>query len=213
MRYRHPQSASPGGETTVKTRSSSGVLAAIIAAAALASGCASSKEKPLPTVEKSNTVEATATVKAIDPKTRKVTLVEKDGKPYSFVASPQVRNLDQVKVGDTVRVRYTESLAVQVKRNDGSVPEAALAAGVERAKPGEKPGGTATQVVTVSATIVSIDRTTNRVTLVGPEGNYRVVQVQDPKNLEGVQVGDMVYATYTESIGVSVEPVAAAPAR
>jgi hypothetical protein len=36
------------------------------------------------------------------------------------------------------------------------------------------------------------------------------VQVKDPKNLENVQVGDMVYATYTESLGLAVEPVAPA---
>jgi len=46
------------------------------------------------------------------------------------------------------------------------------------------------------------------VTLRGPSGNERVVQVQDPKNLENVQVGDMVYATYTQALGLSVEPVA-----
>ena len=191
-------------------RSWSGSIAALVAAAALGHGCATSKEQALPSVEKSNTVTATATVKAVDLKTRKVTLVSEDGKPYTFVASNQVRNLDKVKVGDTVNVVYTESLAVTVKRSDGSVPQAAAAAQIERAAPGEQPHGTATSVVTVSATIVAIDRSTNRVTLVGPEGNYRVLQVQDPKNLEGVQVGDMVYATYTESVGISVEPVAAA---
>jgi hypothetical protein len=62
--------------------------------------------------------------------------------------------------------------------------------------------------VTASAVIVAIDRSTNRVTLRGPSGNERVVQVQDPKNLENVQVGDMVYATYTQALGLSVEPVA-----
>jgi len=46
------------------------------------------------------------------------------------------------------------------------------------------------------------------VTLSGPSGNERVVQVKDPKNLENVQVGDMVYATYTESLGISIEEVA-----
>ena len=60
----------------------------------------------------------------------------------------------------------------------------------------------------LTAVITAIDRTTNRVTLRGPSGNDRVVQVRDPKNLENVQVGDMVYATYTESLGISVEEVA-----
>jgi hypothetical protein len=196
----------------VRIRTWSGSIAAIVAAAAIGQGCATSKEQApkeqaLPSVEKTNTVTATATVKAIDMVTRQVTLEGEDGKPFTFVAGKEVRNFDQLRPGDTVKVTYTESLALKVKRGDGSAPDAAGAAAVERSQPGEKPGGSATGVVVVSAKIVAIDRTTNRVTLVGPEGNYRVVQVQDPKNLENVQVGDMVFATYTESIGISVEPV------
>ncbi len=197
----------------MKNRSWCGGIAALVAAAALGHGCASSKEQTLPSVEKSATITATATVKAVDQKTRKVTLVGEDGKPFTFVAGPQVKRLGEVKVGDKVNVVYTESLAVKVKRNDGSVPDAGAAGVVERNAADKPPGGAATSVVEVSATIVAIDRSSNRVTLVGPEGNYRVVQVQDPKNLENVQVGDMVYATYTESLGLSVEPVPAAPAK
>jgi hypothetical protein len=195
----------------VRIQGSSSFIAATFAAALLAQGCATSKPQALPSVEESNTVTATATVQAIDLKTRKVTLLGEDGKPYTFTASPEVRNLDQVAVGDTVKVKYTESLAVTVKRTDGSKPEASESASLDRSQPGQKPGGSAVSTVTVSAKIVAIDRTTNRVTLVGPEGNHRVLQVRDPKNLEGVQVGDMVHATYTESVGISVEPVAPAP--
>ena len=180
---------------------------ALIVALALVQGCATSKEKPLPKYQETKTETATAVVQAVDLQTREVTVTNEQGNTFSFIASEQVRNLPQVRVGDTVKVTYTESLALKVKRSDGSAPDAAGAAVVERAEPGEKPGGAATTVVVVSAKIVAIDRSTNRVTLVGPEGNYRVVQVQDPKNLENVQVGDMVYATYTESIGISVEPL------
>jgi Cu/Ag efflux protein CusF len=201
-------------ENTVKIQSWSGSIAAIVVAAALGHGCATSKEQApppkeqaLPSIDRSKTVTATATVKKIDLVTREVTLVGDDGNPFTFVAGPDVRNLDQVRPGDTVKVTYTKSLAVSVKRGDGSAPDAAAASAVERSQPGEKPGGAAGAVVVASAKIVAIDRATNRVTLVGPEGNYHVLEVQDPKNLENVQVGDMVYATYTESIGVSVEPI------
>jgi hypothetical protein len=196
----------------MRTQSSSGFIAAMVAATLLGQGCATSKkEQALPSVQESNTVTATATVQSVDLQTRRVTLIGKGGKAYTFIAGPEVRNLDRVAVGDTVKVKYTESLALAVKRSDGAKPELSGSESVERAKPGQKPGGVATTVVAVSAKIVDIDRTANRVTLVGPEGNERVLLVQDPKNLEGVQVGDMVHATYTESVGISVEPVAAAP--
>jgi Cu/Ag efflux protein CusF len=185
----------------------------LVLALALALGCASSKKEqqsaPLPTYRDSRTVTATAVVQAIDLQTRKVTLRSEDGRRYSFVASDEVRNLPQVQVGDTVKVTYTESLAIEVKRADGGEPTVGESAGATRAEPGQKPGGTASSTVSVSAVITDIDRASNHVTLRGPEGNYRVVEVRDPKNLENVQVGDMVHATYTESIGIAVEKVPA----
>ena len=180
----------------------------VLAALALALSCATSKE--LPKYTDTQTATATAVVQAIDLNTRQVTLKGEDGKLFTFVAGDEVRNLSQVRVGDTVKVTYTESIAIEVKRVDGGTPDVKAAATAERAAPGEKPAGSVARTVTASAVIVAIDRTTNRVTLRGPSGNDRIVQVRDPKNLENVQVGDMVYATYTESLGLSIEEVAPA---
>jgi hypothetical protein len=181
---------------------------------AVALACATSKPKqaaaPLPTYRDTRTETSTAVVQAINLETRRVTLRGEDGKDFSFIASEEVRNLPQVQVGDTVKVTYTESLAIDVKREEGT-PTMTESTGSSSTEQGEKPGGTASETVTLSAVITDIDRASNpnRVTLKGPEGNYKVVEVKDPKKLENVQVGDMVHATYTESIGVAVEKVPA----
>lgn len=176
-----------------------------LAVLALALSCATSKE--LPKYTDSRTVTATAVVQAIDLNTREVTLRSEDGRVFTFVAGDEVKNLPQVRVGDTVKATYTESIAIEVKRVDGGTPDLSVSAAGGSAAAGEKPAANVARTVTASAVIVAIDRTTNRVTLRGPSGNERVVQARDPKNLEAVQVGDMVYATYTESVGISVEPV------
>jgi len=192
----------------VNARRRSMTIPFVLAALALALSCATSKE--LPKYTDTQTATATAVVQAIDLNTRQVTLKGEDGRVFTFVAGDEVRNLPQVRVGDTVKVTYTESIAIEVKRVDGGTPDVKAAATAERAAPGEKPAGSVARTVTASAVIVAIDRTTNRVTLRGPSGNDRVVQVKDPKKLENVQVGDMVYATYTESLGLSIEEVAPA---
>jgi Cu/Ag efflux protein CusF len=180
----------------------------VLGAVALALSCATTKE--LPKYTDTQTATATAVVQAIDQNTRQVTLKGEDGKVVSFVAGDDVRNLSQVRVGDTVKVTYTQTIAVEVKRVDGGTPDITAAATAERAAPGEKPAGSVARTVNASAVIVAIDRTTNRVTLRGPSGDERVVQARDPKNLENVQVGDMVYVTYTESLALSMEQVAPA---
>ena len=184
------------------------VLPIVFAVLTLALACATAQEAQLPKRTETQTVTATAVVQAIDQNTREVTLKGENGNVFSFVAGDEVKNLSQVRVGDTVKVTYTESIAIEVKRIQGGTPDVNVAATGGSAPPGEKPAANVARTVTASATIVAIDRTANQVTLRGPSGNERVVQVRDPKNLDNVQVGDMVYATYTESIGVSVEEVA-----
>jgi hypothetical protein len=121
------------------------------------------------------------------------------------VAGPQVKNLAQVQVGDKVVVEYTESIALEVKRNDGTQPDMTVAAGGGTAEPGQKPAAGIGRQVVVSGVIVAIDKPNLRVTVKGPAGNLRVLQAKDPKKLEAVQIGDMVYVTYTESLGISVQ--------
>jgi Cu/Ag efflux protein CusF len=176
----------------------------------LAQGCASSsaESQKLPSYTESRTEKATATVKAIDQKTRQVRLVAEDGEVVDFVAGPDVRNLDQVQAGDKVVVAYTESIAIEVRRADGTAPAITAGGDASRAEAGAAPAAKVSGAVTASAVIVAIDQENHRVTLKGPAGNVRLVQVRDPKNLEGVKVGDMVYATYTEAVAMSVEKVA-----
>jgi len=157
-----------------------------------------------PKVLKENMKTVTATVESIDLATRAVTLKGPDGKVMGLKVSEEVKNLPQMKVGDKVTVTYYESIAAQIIK-PGTGPASAAQQAVATAKPGEKPAGAMVQQVTVIATVEAIDKTTQHVTLKGPEGNTVEVKVKNPKNLEGVKVGDEVAITYTEAMAVSVE--------
>lgn len=148
---------------------------------------------------------ATAIVTAINHETREVTLKGDDGKEMNFAASPEVRNLDQVNVGDKVMVGYYESLAINVQKPGEAVNDVRLAA--DRAAAGEKPGGFVAQHTTVTSTVEAIDKSVPSVTLKGPAGNLRTFKIKDPSKLENVQIGDHVVPPYTEALAVSVEEV------
>jgi Cu/Ag efflux protein CusF len=187
------------------------IALALASAGALAAGCATgSAGGPLPAYSETRSEKATATVTAIDQATRQVTLRAEDGQVFDFVAGDQVRNLAQVQVGDQVVVEYTESIALEVRRGDGSQPEMNVGVTASAARPGEQPQGSIGKEVTISASIEAIDRTSLKVTLRGPQGNLRILQVKDPKKLENVKVGDMVFVTYTQALGISLEKVAPA---
>ena len=150
-------------------------------------------------------VSATATVKALDLKTRMVTLQRSDGSLIKFRAGDEVRNLPQVKVGDEVTVSYYESLAYEVKKPGEAEPGAAIVETAGRAEPGERPAAAGARAVTLTATIAAIDKKAMTVTLRGPDGEETTVKARDPHKLDRVAVGDLVEITYTEGIAVSVE--------
>ena len=193
-------------------------LAASIAALA---GCAAKKPTPAPeppvttqpvtpprpvlsgTVGE-QTVTRTATVQSIDQKTRHVTLRRPDGTKFTIVVDPDVHNLAQVKKGDMVSVTYRESVAYEVKKSGQAGPGVARTTDLTRAAPGEKPGGTVTDTVTVRMTITAIDKAASEATLRGPHGDVTVVKVKDPSKLDAVAVGDVVDITYTEALAIAV---------
>jgi len=185
--------------------------AAVALCAAMATaGCSMMKSDkpsgPLPSgTIAENLVTATAVVKKLDLKTRKVTLERADGSHVTFVAGDQVRNLDQVKVGDTVTASFYESVAYAVKKPGDAEMGTTVAEGAGRAEPGEKPGAAGARITTVTAKITGIDKKAGTVTLQGPDGENTTVRARDPKNLDRVAVGDLVEITLTEAVGVSVE--------
>jgi hypothetical protein len=180
-------------------------IAAVGFAAEPAAKSAAKKAEP-PSWTTSSAVEETATVEAVDQKTRMVTLKGPKGNSVTFKASDEVRNLAQVKVGDTVKFAYYESLAVRVLKKDEAFPTAGESAAVARAKQGEKPAGVVGTKTSVNVTITAIDKKATTATLKSEEGKSVTVTPRDPKNLDKVKVGDRLVLTYTEAVAVKVEP-------
>jgi hypothetical protein len=161
---------------------------------------------PISGVVKEQQVTTVATVQKIDLAKRLVTLKGEDAKVFTIHAGDEVKNLPQVKVGDKVSTTYYESIAYEVHKPGAAEVGVKGASGLATAEPGEKPGGVLADVVQVTATVVSIDKTTPSVTLKRPDGEVVAVRVRDPQKLEGVAVGDLVEITYTQALAIIVEP-------
>jgi Cu/Ag efflux protein CusF len=148
--------------------------------------------------------EVRATVQKIDRDTREVTLKKEDGTMVTIKAPDTVRNFDQIKVGDILTAKYSQSIALSVRKSD-EPPSATGRESVARAPLGEKPAGAARSTIQITATIQSINRDTREVTLVGPEGKTKVVKVpEDMKKFDQLKEGDQVVVKATESLAISV---------
>jgi Cu/Ag efflux protein CusF len=168
-------------------------------------GVASAENKK-PSGELNRMTMVTAEVIAIDLPTRTVTLKGPKGNEFEVRADQRVKRLSEVHVGDKVDVSYYESLMWSAKKAGDGSPGATVVEETARARPGSKPAGEAARQVKATVTIEAIDLGNGTVTLKGPQGNSRTIKARDPKNLEKVQVGDLVDITYTEALAVQVRP-------
>lgn len=152
-----------------------------------------------------SSVTVTATVTAINQKTRAVTLTGQNGQVYSFIADSAVKNLAQVKQGDNVTVTYVEALAYDV-RKPGTAPAPTTTVAGAAAPVGAMPAGAIAQQTTVTVTITAIDPKLPSVTFKGPQGNTQTVKVLHPERLQAIKVGDLVDITYTQALAIKVTP-------
>ena len=155
----------------------------------------------------------TATVVSVDQATRMVTLKGPKGKEETIQAGPEVQNLDKVQVGDQVTAHYQSAVAVQVMPADSAQTGVDYQAAQATAPKGSEPGMKAGQAVTVTSKLSAVDLKHHTVTLTGPDGKERTIEVKNPERqaqLSKLKVGDMVVATYVEALAVTVTPKAKA---
>jgi hypothetical protein len=174
------------------------------AAAADAKADAAEAKEPVSGIVGDRLITGTATVLELDVATRHILLENDGGRRFLVSCGEGVRNLAQLKPGDSVTISYYETLVYEVKKPGDAEPSAEAAGVVGRTPLGAKPGAAGAQVVKVTATIVGIDRTSMYVTLKGVDGKLTAVRVFDAEKLARVEVGDLIEITYREALAVSV---------
>lgn len=158
-----------------------------------------------------NVTTITATVEAIDLPSRIVALVGAEGNALIVQVGDEVRNLDQVKVGDRVRVEYLEGLLAELLPPGSDPSKVSLTDAAARAMPGERPAGGVGEAVSARVVIEFVDTVRHVVHFTGPKGKKRVVRVEKPEfraMLRTLRPGDVVELTYFEAVAVKVEPAA-----
>ena len=180
-----------------------GMLAVAINSTAVAQQKDSSTNDAKPGKVVVEVVKLTGTVKAVDLQNKTV-IVEGSGGRTVTVNAQNARNLDQVKVGDRVNLRFTEELALFVRKTDAQ-PSATQADVVALAPKGEKPAGLMARTVGLTGSVESIDPKKRTVDVKGPAGNVRTFHVDKAvKNLDQIKKGDQIVLRITEAVALSV---------
>ena len=152
-------------------------------------------------------VKVSAEVIGIDKATRTLTLKGPKGEVVDLVASDEVKNFDQIKLGDRVVARYAEALTLELKKPGTAASDAVtVREDAARAKPGERPAVAGARQVSALVKVIAVDPKASTIKVKGPKGNETTLNVQNPDQFKVVKKGDLIEVTYTEAIALSVEP-------
>ena len=192
----------------------------VVAVALAAGGCSSTPAvatapPPAPTASGPYTVDSShitlqGAITAIDKPSRTISVRGSKGAEMDFVASDEVRNFDQLKVGDTIALDYDESVAIELQPAGSAQVGVTTQQGGTVAPAGAKPGGSMSDTISVVTEVVAVDPVGNTIALKGPRGNTQKIAVERDDlraKLPGVKKGDLLKISYTEAVAVAIRPV------
>lgn len=150
------------------------------------------------------TVKGVAKVTAIDAAKRTVTF-EMSGKSRTIACGPEVRNFDQIVVGDLLKVTFVEAMAVYLQK-DGAAAGGDEVSTVTLAPKGAKPGVLVTDTIVLKSRIDAVDAKKCTVTITTPDGKTQTMKVaKTVKGLKNLKKGDDVVVRFTEALAIVIE--------
>ena len=193
-----------------------------VASLALASACKSAGSEPPPPadaahahagrqVEITNDIVATAEIVAVARDTRVVTVRRENGTLGDIEVDESVPDLDKIVPGDGVKLRYRETLALQVVPPGTPAQRVRVNVGTARLPAGRKPGAGVGATLSMRVTIESIDEGHDIVVFspasASGAGELLARRVRTPQGREFVrhlEVGDEVQVEYLEILALQV---------
>ena len=136
---------------------------------------------------------------SIDRGNRLVTLKSPSGETSTLEARNE-GDLEPLKVGDHVLIRYFEG--AQIGRNKREAgPPFSLKDGIIAGKLGGPSAKEHALIVTVEA----VDAAEQEVTLRGPDGSLETIMVANPEYLRHIKAGDRVGISHAQALALSLE--------
>ena len=140
----------------------------------------------------------------VDQKTRQVVIVGPNGNEFKTTLGNEVKNFNQIKVGDIVTLTHVEILVADIKKpSKVEVRERIETEKAVTAKLGDKPAAAIERKLSIVADVTAIDEKKGTLTVRGATRTLDI-KVKDPKVLKGVKVGTQIEAMVTEIIAIEV---------
>jgi Cu/Ag efflux protein CusF len=143
--------------------------------------------------------EINGTVVVVNQETRQMTIRTPEGRFEVLDIPPEVKRIDQIKIGDKLQATQTEAVLVDIERGRNAGSIGSVEKTDVKPEPGTKPAGTITTKLKLFGKVLSVDRKTSHVTIQGPEQTVTLL-VKDKAILDQLKKGDGVIATYVRTL-------------
>jgi len=141
---------------------------------------------------------------SVDQKTRQVVIVGPNGNEFKTTLGNEVKNFNQIKVGDIVTLTHVEILLADIKKpSKVEVRERVETEKAVTAKLGDKPAAAIERKLSIVADVTAIDEKKGTLTVRGATRTLDI-KVKDPKVLKGIKVGTQIETVVTEIIAIEV---------
>ena len=159
--------------------------------------------------EKMEQVTVMGTVTAINPETREITLMSKDGGLMTVTAGEEVERFDEIAVDDISEFDYYTSIKAEFREPTEEEKAEPVQMLMEAGKATKEmaPAGAVGAVVKAVVTIEALNRPLMLATVSGPNGNYVSIPMEDAEFMTKLHIGQVVILTYAEAMAVSLEKV------
>lgn len=147
-------------------------------------------------------------VTAVDADARLITLRDADGQERSFRIDEEVQRLDKVQPGDVVEIYYQRSLVFDMQPAGSAEPGAYIWQDEQHPDPA-RPGVVDREVVVVLAPLVAVDAQANTISVRGPSGGIRVLDVEQARHREALadlEIGDLLRIQFHRLLAVRITP-------
>ena len=142
--------------------------------------------------------------KSVDQKTRQVVIVGPNGNEFKTTLGNEVKNFNQIKVGDIVTLTHVEILVADIKKpSKVEIRERVETEKAVTAKLGDKPAAAIERQVAIVADVTAVDEKKGTLTVRGATRTLDI-KVKDPKVLKGIKVGTQIETVVTEIIAIEV---------
>jgi Cu/Ag efflux protein CusF len=157
----------------------------------------SAQDLAAPRVNVRDVAVVTGRIDRIDPFSRSLVVRTAEGLAHNVYAGPELKVFDELKAGDSITVRITESVVVALRPNaKTTVVEDQTAA----ARKGDSAAAAdVLQQLKATVAVESVDVATGMITYKGADNRSVMRAVSDRRLIDGLKRGDIIEITYTRA--------------